>query len=180
MQWTKSGWTTSTVQLGPRIYHFGKILYHHGGLIRGSIIPNPGMLMPHRKRTLSNVNTTITAAGNGARTTALMQTMSELAVMLGQHHQSLPHNPESAYWKLKCEREIPGLNWIQEQERQRWTSFFLKVSLICKGESKSERTASGEPFATIIPTNTIKWMSKLSMTEPLKSFADKWAIQQVD
>ena len=109
----KSGWTTSTVQLGPRIYHFGKIpllhfraqwkigktliaCIHHIGLIPVSKIPNLETLMQRQKRMLSNVNTTITVAGNGARTTVIIHKISELAVMLELQHQSKPHNPESA------------------------------------------------------------------------------------
>jgi len=91
------GWTILTVQVGPLIYHFGKILqWNHGGLIPNSIIPNLGMRMQHRKRTLSNVNTIITVAGNGDRTTAIMIKISELDVMLRHPHRSLPHNLESA------------------------------------------------------------------------------------
>jgi hypothetical protein len=64
------------------------------GLILASKIHNLDTLWPRQKRMLSNVNTTITVVGNGARTIAPMQTISELAVMLGHHHQSLLHNPE--------------------------------------------------------------------------------------
>jgi len=92
----KSGWTTSTVQLGLQTFHFGKILHHNIGLIPVSKIPNLETLIQRQKRTLSNVNTTITVAGNGARTTVIIHKILELAVMLGQHHQSKPHNPESA------------------------------------------------------------------------------------
>ena len=52
--------------------------------------------MQRQKRMLSNVNTTITVAGNGARTTVIIHKISELAVMLELQHQSKPHNPESA------------------------------------------------------------------------------------
>ena len=112
MERTKSGWTTSTVQLGLQTFHFGKIPQlqkraqckigrtlaapQHIGSIHVSKIPNLETLIQRQKRTLSNVNTTITVAGNGARTTVIIQKISELAVMLGQHHQSKPHNPESA------------------------------------------------------------------------------------
>ena len=51
---------------------------------------------------------------------------------------------------------------------------FLKELLHFKGESKSARMASGEPFATLTPTKVIILEDKRSTTELQRSCADKW------
>jgi len=112
-QRTRSGWTTLTVQLGPQIYHFGKITTvdlkvlntgqfrarwrlgrtliadHRGASIHDSPITNRDTLITQQKLTWNNVNTTTKISGNGARTTALMRKISELAVTQGHQRQLL-------------------------------------------------------------------------------------------